>query len=64
MNKVLQAAGRVIRSERDRGIVLLIDDRFATAQYRALFPVHWRDLKLVGDAPSLGRVLRKFWEEK
>ena len=45
MNKVLQAAGRVIRTEEDRGIVVLIDSRYATAQYRGLFPKHWAHMK-------------------
>jgi DNA excision repair protein ERCC-2 len=38
INRVLQAAGRVIRSESDRGVVLLIDQRFGTVRYHALFP--------------------------
>lgn len=42
MNKVMQAAGRVIRTETDKGIVLLIDERFALSQYRKLFPKHWK----------------------
>jgi len=47
MNKVLQAAGRVIRTETDTGIVMLIDSRFATAQYKGLFPAHWAHMKAV-----------------
>lgn len=42
MQKVAQAAGRVIRTETDRGIVLLLDDRFALQQYRQLCPPHWQ----------------------
>jgi len=42
LQKVVQAAGRVIRSESDRGVVYLIDDRFALAEVRALFPSWWR----------------------
>lgn len=38
MNKVLQAAGRVIRTQEDRGVVLLLDDRFARTEYTRLFP--------------------------
>ena len=49
MNKVLQAAGRVIRSETDEGSVLLIDSRFASAKYRALFPEHWQHIRMVRD---------------
>lgn len=41
MNRVLQAAGRVIRTEEDKGLVLLLDDRFARDQYRRLYPKHW-----------------------
>ncbi|MBN2628617.1 MAG: ATP-dependent DNA helicase [Spirochaetales bacterium] len=40
-NRVLQAAGRVIRKETDRGIIQLIDDRFAHGDYRRLYPAHW-----------------------
>ena len=42
MNRVLQATGRVIRSETDRGVVLLIDARFAEPRYRRLFPAWWQ----------------------
>ena len=61
MNKVLQAAGRVIRGEDDRGVVLLIDDRFGGGDYRALFPSHWSGLRYVGDEKSLSKVLQSFW---
>lgn len=43
MNKVLQAAGRVIRTKEDTGIILLLDDRFRTREYRCLFPPEWED---------------------
>ena len=45
MNRVLQAAGRVIRSETDRGAVLLIDARFAQRRYRELMPEWWRGVE-------------------
>jgi len=41
LTKVLQAAGRVIRTATDRGIVLLIDERFGKESYKRLLPVHW-----------------------
>jgi len=47
MNKVLQAAGRVIRTETDSGVVVLIDSRYITAEYRRLFPAHWSHMKMV-----------------
>lgn len=62
MNKILQAAGRVIRSEDDRGVVVLIDDRYADPAIRRLFPTHWHRMQYTGDAYSLGRILERFWE--
>ena len=43
MNKVLQAAGRVIRTEKDKGIILLLDDRFMKRQYQEIFPREWKE---------------------
>ena len=60
MNRVLQAAGRVIRSELDRGIILLIDSRFAEARYRKLFPVWWRT-KSLRSANELIDAAERFW---
>ena|ERR1022692_3807940 len=53
MNRVLQAAGRVIRSETDRGRVLLIERRFAEARYQQLFPKHWRVERNVNPLKSM-----------
>ena len=61
MNKVLQAAGRVIRTETDRGVVILVDDRFATPRYTRLFPAHWRKMRAIGDIRSLSAALKSFW---
>jgi DNA excision repair protein ERCC-2 len=41
INRVLQAAGRVIRSETDKGVILLIDERFSKPDYAKLLPAHW-----------------------
>jgi DNA excision repair protein ERCC-2 len=60
MNRVLQAAGRVIRSETDRGVVLLIDERFGEARYRALMPGWWRVLRVRG-ARVICEALAEFW---
>ncbi len=62
MNKVLQAAGRVIRSEGDRGVVLLIDERFSAPRYRQLFPEHWRHARTVRSPEAIARALTAFWE--
>ena len=43
MNKVLQAAGRVIRTKEDKGVILLLDDRFLGRDYAGIFPVEWQD---------------------
>jgi Rad3-related DNA helicase len=64
MNNVLQAAGRVIRREDDRGIVVLIDDRYAEPKYRSLFPKHWSHMLYAGDAASLAEIIRRFWNRE
>jgi DNA excision repair protein ERCC-2 len=55
--------GRVIRTETDRGIAVLIDDRYAEPKYSELFPKEWNGIKLVGDAPSLAEIARRFWKK-
>jgi DNA excision repair protein ERCC-2 len=60
MNKVLQAAGRVIRTVTDRGIILLLDDRFLTQEYAALFPREWTGGRTVR-VEEIKEVLRSFW---
>ena len=59
INRVLQAAGRVIRSESDRGVVLLVDRRFSTPRYRSLLPGHWRPVR-VGSEETLRKALKGF----
>lgn len=44
MNKVLQSAGRVIRTEKDSGVIVLLDDRFLTPEYENLYPREWREV--------------------
>ncbi len=61
MNSVLQAAGRVIRRPEDRGVVVLIDDRYAGEKYRALYPPHWSEMKFASDIPELQGILSDFW---
>ncbi len=64
MNNVLQAAGRVIRTHADRGVVVLADDRYATPKYRTLFPKHWQGVQYAGNASSLAEIIRRFWEKE
>ena len=60
MNKVLQAAGRVIRTEADRGMILLMDDRFATISYQRLCPREWEQHAYC-QVDSLAGQLQEFW---
>ncbi len=61
LTRVLQTAGRVIRSERDRGVVILIDARFDQAFYRSLFPQHWQ-INNCTNLSEVKRQLGEFWQ--
>ena len=61
MNRVLQAVGRVIRSETDHGVVLLIDARFDELRYRRLFPAWWKFVK-VRNSDALRETVANFWK--
>ena len=63
MNKVLQSAGRVIRTDEDEGVILLLDERFAKPAYRRMFPAEW------GNPPdctlqTVQKKLELFWTER
>ncbi len=64
LNKVLQAAGRVIRSEGDKGVVLLLDDRFQEARYRKEFPAHWQHICFATNQNQLENELTHFWKKQ
>ena len=64
MIKVQQAAGRVIRSENDRGVVVLVDDRYSDPNIYHLFPRAWKHIKYTSDPYSLNSALEKFWGEE
>ncbi len=62
MNKVLQSAGRVIRTTEDEGIIALLDERFFQRQYEEIFPREWNDMKSAqGD--QLLQQIKNFWEQ-
>jgi Rad3-related DNA helicases len=61
INKVFQAVGRVIRTESDRGIVLLIDERFAQSSYKKLFPEEWRKVRYLKNAAGIRAAAVDFW---
>lgn len=58
--RVLQAAGRVIRTDTDKGVVLLIDERFAQEKYIALMPPNWRISRVEG-TEGVKRAVHRFW---
>ncbi len=61
LNKVFQAAGRVIRSEEDRGIVYLVDDRYRWDKYRHLYPSYWKNIKYLDKKDEDLSYINKFW---
>jgi len=61
MNRVFQAAGRVIRRESDRGVIVLIDDRFDDPIYRKSLPKLWEGVKFIGNAKALNEEITEFW---
>ena len=60
--RVLQAAGRVIRTEDDRGVVALIDERFCNEDLQALLPAHWQ-VHTARDVAAMARILDRFWAD-
>ena len=62
MNKVLQAAGRVIRTDEDMGIITLLDDRFLWENYLNLFPKEWSNYRVVTKESVKEEVL-DFWSD-
>lgn len=62
MNKVLQAMGRLIRTERDRGVVLLIDDRYLTPFYKGLMPEHLLPIQTV-ERQTVEEKIENFWDK-
>lgn len=63
MNKVLQAAGRVIRTIKDIGVIELLDERFLKNDYRCLFPREWENYE-VCSVQDVEEHLKKFWDKK
>jgi Rad3-related DNA helicase len=61
MNRVLQAAGRVIRTENDRGVIVLIDDRFNDPIYKKIMPSLWRGMQFLSTPQELKERLDEFW---
>ena len=62
MNKVLQSAGRVIRTAQDIGVVVLLDERFLEPQYKRMFPREWSQYEVV-NVSQVSRKIESFWNE-
>ena len=60
MNKVLQSAGRVIRTDEDRGVILLLDERFRDTRYQETFPREWKEYSLC-TVETVETVTEDFW---
>lgn len=63
LNKVLQSAGRLIRTETDRGVIVLLDDRYLRSDYRSLFPKEWDDIRDV-TTDTIETELKNFWRRE
>ena len=61
MNKVLQAAGRVIRTTEDRGVILLLDERFLSRDYELLYPREWKNRKICS-SDQIEELIECFWK--
>jgi Rad3-related DNA helicase len=59
----MQAVGRLIRSETDRGVVLLADSRFGRQNYEELMPEWWKPVELAHNAKEVSEIVKKFWDE-
>lgn len=63
MNKVMQAVGRVIRSEKDKGAILLIDERYMLNKYQDLFKSEWRNYQVVFNKEDINQLLLQFYKK-
>ncbi len=61
-NKVMQAAGRVIRTEKDKGVVVLIDERYGYKSYQSIFPKEWKHMQYVHEK-QLDKIIQAFWRD-
>ncbi len=63
MNKVQQSAGRVIRTDEDEGVILLLDERFQDSRYQEVFPREWRDYQLCTEE-NVQQKIEQFWQDR
>ena len=63
MIKVLQAAGRCIRTDDDKGVILLLDKRYSQRIYQSLFPYEWYPNFRVRKSDDVKTLCEKFWSK-
>ena len=63
MNNVLQSVWRVIRQAEDRGVAVLVDDRYLSEKYKVLYPEHWTNLDMAESAVELAEKIKIFWNK-
>ncbi len=63
MNKVLQAAGRVIRTTEDKGVILLLDERFLQSDYNSLYPREW-EKRCICTLDTVKQTMETFWSKQ
>lgn len=63
ITKVIQASGRVIRDDNDKGIIVLIDDRYKYQKYQQLFPKHWENKYIINDVKELSTKIEDFYKK-
>ena len=62
INKILQAAGRVIRSENDKGIVMFIDDRYKQRKYKEVIQREYKNNYYVSSNKEIKEIIDDFWK--
>ncbi len=64
MIKVLQAVGRCIRTSKDRGVILLLDNRYSTYRYKSLFPLEWNPYVRIKKPNDIKHLCENFWDNE
>ena len=64
MNKVMQAVGRLLRSESDKGMALLIDDRYLSSHYQSLFKFNWSHYDVIIESEEMDELIKSFWKKE
>ncbi|MCR1822995.1 MULTISPECIES: helicase C-terminal domain-containing protein [Terrisporobacter] len=64
MIKVLQAVGRCIRTSKDRGVILLLDNRYSTYRYKSLFPQEWNPYVRIKKPNDIKHLCENFWDNE